>query len=196
MTNIGNPKSVKLKAEDLIEIQLDEPLLRGIKELFRFLKDEKISLLWTSGNGYDLKHKGKKVGKIYFRDQRNRVELNIDTADWGKYDLFLEGQPENVVELFKENMNSKCIQCRPHLGCAQERGTSFEILGKLYENVCFNSARVHFLKIGGDIQAMTLKRSCAIIGEPMLAYDFPIETIKDLILARKKYIVETNQRAV
>ena len=45
------------------------------------------------------------------------------------------------------------------------------------------------------MQTMTLKRPNAIIGEPLLAHDFPIETIKDLILARKKYIIEINQPA-
>ena len=132
----------------------------------------------------------KKVGKIYFRDKRNRIELNIDTSDWGKYDLFLEGQPKNVVELYEENMNSKCIQCRPHLSCAQGPGTNFEVLGKTYENICVNSIRIHFLKTDGDMQGMTLKRPNATIGEPILAQDFPIKTIKDLIFARKEYIIK------
>lgn len=188
MPDADHPKTVKLKIEELIELQLDEPLLSGTKEFLHYLKNENISFLWTSFNGYDLKYKGKKVGKIYFREKRNRIELNIDTSDWGKYDSFLEGQPKNLIELYEENMNGKCLRCRPNLNCAQGPGADFNVLGKLHKNVCVNSIRIHFLKTGGDMRFMTLKRPNAIIGEPLLARDFPIKTIKDLILARKKYI--------
>ena len=190
MPDEKKPKPIKPKIEELIEKQLDEPLLSGAKELIGFFKDEKVSLLWTSTNGYDLKHKGIKIGKIYFRDAKNRIELNIDTANWNEYDLFLKGQPKSVAELFIENMNGKCIQCRPHLNCAKGLGADFNVLGKTYKNVCVNSVRVHFLATGGNLQSMTLKRPNAIVGEPLLAQDYPVAVIKELIKARKKYVLE------
>jgi len=188
MSDIGNPKSVKLKIDECVKVQLDENLLEGVEDFIHFLKGEKISLPWTSGNGYDLKYKGKRIGKIYFRDERNRVELNIDTAERDKCDVYLEGQANEIIGLFMERIKNDCIQCRPTCGCSQGPGMTVEVSGNQYKNICIHSLGYHFIKSGGDMQAMSLRSPNATMGERFVVRDISIEAIKHLILARKKYI--------
>ena len=173
--------SNKLKIDDCIKMQLDGTLYDGVENFIQFLRSEKVSLPWSSNNGYDLKHKGKKVGKIYFRMGRNFVELNLDTANGNDFDLYLEGQPENVIETFISNANIKCAGCRPHLEC---NGRTIDALGNSYNDACINTVRIHFTQNSGDFSTMShkLSHATAIV---------PIETIKDLILARMSYIERT-----
>ena len=184
----------KIKIDECAKLRLDEPLLSNVEEFIAFLRSEKINLPWTSINGFDLKYKGKRVGKIYFREgpmmspaafartERNCVELNIDTAERDKYEIYLEGQPNDVVSLFTERVQSKCVGCRPTCECSRGPGMNIYVSGEEYKNICIHATGFQLIKVGGDLQAMHLQSN---------GKEVAIATVKRLVLARKRYIDRT-----
>jgi len=192
-------KKIKPKIETVAQELLDGEMLIGFNEFINFLKNEKISLSWTSFNGWNANYKGKRVGKLYLRDGKNFFDIVIDTVNCFKddYDTYLEEQPGEIADMFLERVSHQCVHCRPTCSCSHNSGKTVQVFGKQYENACVNSTVYCLNTSDGDTKTMTLKKPCAgefPEGTPIeraVSTEIPMENVKKLILASKAYIAKT-----
>lgn len=131
MSNFKEQKANKPKAETLIDLYLSNSLRDKANELLLLFKENKMSLQWGSTNSFNVNHKGKRVAR--FSINQDGLGLYIYTAEREKFDSYLEGQPDDIRNLFMDNISLKCTNCTI---CAP--GKSFYIAGVLYENICFS----------------------------------------------------------
>jgi len=197
MANFENQKSQKLKIEELAPKKLDGEFLKDFNDFLDFLKREKISAPWKSINGFKMKYKGEGVGGISFLGEggwadgiveaKNHIHIGVDTIGYRKdgFDLYLDGQSDEIKKMLMERLSYLCIHCRPTCGCSQVSGRNAAAAGKMYEKVCANMTGYGFS--GDNMRELTLfSPRASFTPEPVGKY--PIETVKKLILARKAYI--------
>jgi len=183
--------------------QFEGDFLKGFAQFLVFLQDEKISLSWKamkSANGFKMNHKGEGIGSITLGtswfgsdiETKNCVLIYVGTAEVTKdrYSEYLEGQTDEIVGLFMEQIGNKCVHCRPTCGCSNASGKTISISNKPYENVCMNAHAYKFYASGGDMQTMAMCSPCAVY-PPIAMHPVPVGTVKKLILARKAYIEKT-----
>jgi len=191
-------KKIKPKIETVAQELLDGELLNIFNDLLNFLKNEKINLLWTSFNGWNANYKGKRVGKLYLRGGKNFFDMVIDTVNCFNYDYdtYLDGQPGEIVDMLLERVSHQCVHCRPTCSCSRSSGKTVQIFGKRYENTCVNSTAYGLNTSGGNMQTMTLIKPCAgdfpegTPPERAVPTEVSIETVKNLILASKAYVIK------
>jgi hypothetical protein len=178
-------KKIKPKIEETAQKNLDGEALKDFEKFLDYLKQEKISLPWKSIGGYNMKYKGKNVGRINLA--KNHINIGVETVGWGKggFDEYLEGQSDEIADMFMERLTHKCTQCRPTCGCSRGPGKTIQVRGVWYENICNNTPEYSFNS--GNIREMTLHTPrAAHAPEPL--FQVPIETVKKLITAKKAYI--------
>jgi len=191
-------QATKPPIEAIAQEQLSGAMMEGFGDFLDFLQDEKIRLSWKAINGYKATYKGKGIAGITLGaggwldnavERKNTVTMHIATSDRVNLDAddYLEGQTDEVVALFMERFDHKCVHCRPTCGCSKGSGMNVTIAGKEYEHVCRNAPAVGFTCSGGDMSEMTLNSPCAVY-PPIPIRTVPIETVKNLIKARKQYI--------
>ena len=189
--------AAKTKIQDIARQELEGELLTGFEAFLDFLKEEKINTVSsgrTTAIGLKMTYKGKGVGSMTLGigqvvgvfTPENNVRIDVDTAS-ADYDDYLEGQVNEVVALFMEQMNCKCVHCYPTRKCSSNSGRTFNVSGKKYENVCCAANWFKFDKHGGDMHTVTMCRPCGVY-PPVSGRPVPIETVKKVIIARKEYI--------
>ena len=87
-----------------------------------------------------------------------------------------------------EQINHKCIRCRPDWDCAKTLGRNAEIAGKRYENRCAYMNIYKFISNNMNILTLYTPRWSH---PPEPTGFIPLNTVKKLILARKGYIIKT-----
>lgn len=196
MTEHNAQKAGKLKITEVARQILNGEFLREFEEFLEFLKSEKISLPWKSINGFKMVYKSKNVGSITIGNsgdatrKQNYISVNVETvgwAHWDELDGYLEGQSDEIFGLLMERLENKCKQCRPTCGCSKGPGMNLNVSGKQYTNICVNAPHYGFNNSGDTMREMTLNSPCAVY-PPIPVRNIPMETVKKLILARKKYI--------
>jgi len=201
MAKFESQKAEKLTIEDTARKQLDGVFLSEFEEFVEFLKEENIRLAWKSINGFKATYKSKGIASIGlcatgWRDNavetRNHVSIDVLSAggaqdNWGGFDEYLEGQPGEVVGLFKAQISNKCVHCRPTCGCSQASGRTVHVSGKHHENVCMNAPIYKLYASGNGMNTMTLCSPCAVY-PPIAVRTVPLGTVKKMVLARKAYI--------
>jgi len=189
-------KAEKLSVEDVARKQLDGVFLKEFESLLDFFKEEQIRLPWKSINGFKMIYKGKNIGGFTLGaggwldnniEKRNYIVIHIGTADRNDYDEYLHGQAGEIATLFMDQINNKCIHCRPTCGCSRVSGRTMQVSGDRYENVCMNAPGFKFAASGDSMQTMTMCTPRALY-PPEEAQPVPLETIKKVIRARKAYI--------
>jgi len=162
----ANKPTVEMVAEQL----LDGNLKKDFMKFLDWLKQEKIRLQWGSTNSFNANYKGKRVARIEIgrggRNCANHISIIIHTAERDKFAGYLEGQTEEVVDIFMKNISKTCNDCGV---CAP--GKSFDISGKHYERVCFDGLGSHGLRYINPDAEQT-------------------EIVKKLMNARKDYIMK------
>ena len=196
--NMSSPESQKAKRckiDELIQEKLSGDMLRDFQAFLGFLKEEKITCPWARFgwegiHTFHIKHKGQNIGEISFPDGENHIRIQINTVDWNKddFDLYTEGQANEIVEMLMNRLSHKCKNCRPDWGCARASGMSAEVAGKRYEKICAGVKIYKF--IGDNMNTLTLytplwQKPAEPIGL------IPLDMVKKLILARKEYVVKT-----
>jgi len=182
---MSEQKKVKPKIDETAKNNLDGELLKDFEKFLDYLKQEKISLPWKSINGYNMKYKSKNVGRITIVE--NCIHIGVETVGWGKsdFDEYLEGQSDEITDMFMERLTHKCTQCRPTCGCSRGPGKTIQVLGNWYENICNNTPEYVFRSY--NMTEMTLYTPRAS-HTPEPVCQVPIERIKKLITAKKEYI--------
>ncbi|MCL2773553.1 MAG: hypothetical protein FWD71_09415 [Oscillospiraceae bacterium] len=178
-------KKVKPTIEETAKKNLEGELLKEFEKFLDYLKQEKISLPWKSIDGYNMKYKSKNVGRLCLA--KNHIHIMVETVGWGKdsFDEYIDGQPDEIVDMFMERLTHKCTQCRPTCGCSRGPGKTIQVLGKQYENICNNTPEYGFNS--DNMNEMTLYTPRAS-HTPEPVCQVPIETVKKLITAKKRYI--------
>ena len=198
MPNLANrsspetQKAMRCKIHDLIQEKLSGDVLKDFEAFLDFLKEEKINTPWERF-GYEgihtfcIKHKGQHIGQIGFLNDENHVRIQV-IAEWSNFDSYVEGQPVEVIDMLMERLSYTCIHCRPGWDCEKNSGWTRKLAGKQYENRCSHMSTYRF--ISGDMNTFTLYTP--IFRQPQESVgEFPLETVKKLILARKAYIAKT-----
>ncbi|MCL2547435.1 MAG: hypothetical protein FWE06_09705 [Oscillospiraceae bacterium] len=185
----------KPKINEIARDKLNSNFANDFEAFLNFLKQEKITTPWRGILRaqphiirFYMKHKGKDVGHIDFNDDiANYIDIQVITVGWLKndFDVYLEGQPNEIFDMLTERLSQKCIHCNTnHANCSP--GRSAEVAGKQYEKIC---VAMTLYKFGGDnMQELTLHRPQYIATKPVGLV--PLEMIKKLILARRDYIAK------
>ena len=198
MAHFEKQKAEKLTMQDVVREQLSGNIRDEFEKFLEFLNEEKIKTVWKSINGFNANYKGERIctmtlGAPGWLDnaikRKNYISINVLTADWD-FDKYLEGQNEKIADLFMEQISNKCVHCRPTCGCSKASGRTVQVSGKKYENVCMNALLYKFYVVGDDMREMTMCSPCALY-PPVEIHPVPLETIKNLILARKEYAVKS-----
>jgi len=160
----------KSKIESVVEQLLDGDFKNNFTSFLDWLKQEKIRLQWGSTNSFNANYRGKHVARIELgrggKNDINHVGMIIHTAQRDKFDGYLEGQPDEIINIFIDSINTICNDCGV---CAP--GKSFDVSGKHYERVCFGGLGSHGLRYINPDAEQT-------------------ETVKKLMTARKEYITK------
>ena len=189
-------KAEKLSAEDVARKQLDGKFAKEFDEFLKFIKEEKIRFPWKSINGFKMVYKNKNIGGFMLGaggwqdnniETRNYFLIHIGTADNDDYDEYLRGQPGEIVDLFMEQISSKCVHCRPTCGCSKASGRTISVVGERYKNVCMNAPAFKFFASGDSMRTMTLCTPRAVY-PPENVRPVSLDTVKALISARKAYV--------
>jgi hypothetical protein len=195
MSEFTEQKAKKLTIEEVAAEQLSGEISTEFAKFLDYLKSEKITTSWKSINGYHMKFKGKNVGAIglgapgWLDDaihRKNYINIFVGTAERDDYDGYLQGQSDEIVDLFLERMEIKCRHCRPTCGCSSWMWNR-TVAGKLYEDCCANAPAYGFHNIASDLSEVILQSPCAVY-PPMVVRAVPFDTVKKLISARKDYI--------
>ena len=200
MANFENQKAEKLTIMDVARKQLSGDILDEFEMFLGFLKDEKINPVWKSINGFSAKYKGEGVCSITLGapgwfdnaiERKNYIGVGVETVGWGKigFDEYLEGQDDEIIRLFMEQISNKCVHCRPTCGCSKVSGRTIEVAGRQHENVCMNATGYKFYASGDNMREFIMCSPCAVY-PPIEVRPVPIETVKKLIMARKAYITK------
>ena len=198
MSSPENQKAKRCKINDFIQEKLSGDVLKDFKAFLELLKEEKITTPWARFgwegiHTFHIKHKGKGIGEISFPDDENHIRIQVHAGNWNKdgFDLYTEGQANEIFAMLMERTSHKCIRCRPDWDCAKALGRSAEIAGERYENVCAYMNMSKF--IGDNMNALTLYTPrWSYPPEPVGS--FPLEVIKKLILAQKEFIIKTTTK--
>ena len=166
-------------------------LLEEIEDFLDFLKSEKITIS-KAYKSYKFKYKGEVIGG--FRIDENSFTCDIGWG-FGVLDDYLEGQPEEFINLFAKCLAYKCTNCREgRTGCSKRLGATFNARGKSYENICVGAfgtwGGISFTTVDGS---MTMMRR----GDGYYTDDLDwiedilvsIEDLKKLILVKKERIL-------
>ena len=187
-----NQKAMRRKIDELIQEKLNGDVLTDFVAFLDFLKHEKITCPWTRFgwegiHTFHLKHKGQNVGAISILDGENHIRISVGTNGWRveNFDLYLQDQPGDVVDMLMERASYKCTKCSPNMWCFEAEGFTAEIAGKRYEKRCVSMSGYWF--IGNSMKELTLYSPRAA-QEPIGL--IPLEMIKKLILAKKEHIIK------
>jgi len=192
-------KAKKLSAQDIARTQLDGAFLTEFEDFMQFCHNEKIRLPWKSINGFKMTYKSKNIGSFTLGaggwlddniNKRNYVLIHINTTDRHDYYAYLRNQPQEIVNLFMEQIKHKCTHCRPTCGCSKVSGRTVCVADTLHENVCMNTISYKFYASGSSMQTLMMCTPRAVY-PPEDVRQIPLETVKSLILARKAYIEST-----
>ena len=198
MVGFEKQKAEKLTIQEIARKQLAGNIFGEFEKFFGFLKDEKINPVWKSINGFNANYKGERICTITLGapgwldnaiERKNYIGINVLTTDWD-FDKYLEGQSEKIASLFMEQIANKCVHCRPTCGCSKVSGRTVQVSGKQYENVCMNALLYKFYISGDDMREMIMCSPCALY-PPIEIRPVTLETVKNLIMARKEYVVKS-----
>ena len=192
MSSPENQKAKRCKINDLIQEKLNGDALTNFEVFLEFLKQEKINIPWARFgwegiHTFHIKHKGKGIGELSFLDEENHVRLQIGTEE-SNFDLYVEGQPREIVDMLTERLSHKCICCRPDWDCAKASGRSAELAGKRYENICTSAP--NYIFISDNMSTFTLYTPLWQLPRKPAGV-FSSEIIKKLIVAKKEHIIKT-----
>ena len=184
-----NQKAMRCKIDEFIQEKLSEDVLQDFEEFLEFLKQEKITCPWARFgwegiHTFHMKHKGKNIGEVSFLGE-NHIRIQVSTNEWKveNFDLYLDGQPNEVVDMLMERAAYECTKCCQNICSA---GLNVEIAGKRYANRCMNMSGYRF--VGDSMREFTLY-SPRTVSEPVGL--IPLESIKKLIVAKKEHIIKT-----
>lgn len=164
LTPFEKQKASKPTIEAVVEQLLDGNFKKDFLQFLDWLKQEKIRFQWGSTNSFNANYRGKRVARISVGE--NHAGIIIHTAERDKFDGYLEGQSDEIINIFMDSISRVCNDCG---GCSP--GKSFYISGRHYERVCFGGLGSHGLRyINPD--------------------DEQIETVKKLMNVRKDYITK------
>ena len=195
MEYIGRSRANRITLDAAAAQKLDDDFYVEFKNFFNFLKQEKINTPWKTMDSYNMKYEGHIIGGITLlggdweddvNEAKNNLRIGIATADGNEYDKYLDGQSQEIIDLFMNRINNKCGQCRPSSSCAKKKGINITVSGKRYKNICCLSNGFHFNSVGGNMLEMIMLKHGGIpqIEMPIL----PLDTVKALIIAAKGYI--------
>ena len=201
MTEISQFQTQKTAKPDIrftARQQLDGALLKDFETFLDFLMNKKLSLPWTSTNGFNVNYKSKLVGKIYLGGgdlTRNKVEIHVITAKWDEINEYLKMQTDEVVNLFMDCLkNNKCRHCNPDCSCSRYGGPDYKfiVLGKEYEHPCFAFGR-HAFKFTNSGKRMSSMVVCSHGSGDNKAVNrmVSMKIVKKLIIARMEFIVSS-----
>jgi len=195
MEYIGRSRANRINLDSAAAKKLDGDFYVEFKKFFDFLKQEEINTPWKTMDSYNMKYEGRIIGGITLlggdwdddvNDAKNNLRIGIATADGNGYDKYLEGQPQEIIDLFMNRINNKCSQCRPSSSCAKGKGISITVSGKRHKNICCLSNGFLFNSVGGNMHEMIMLKHGGIPQDEMPV--LPLDTVKALILAAKEYI--------
>jgi hypothetical protein len=142
LSNFEPQKVNKPTIEAVVDQLLDGDFKKDFIEFFDWMTQEKIRLQWGSTNSFNANYRGKRVARIEIgrggKNQPNHISIIIHTAERDKFDGYLEGQTDEIIKIFMENISTVCNECGV---CAP--GKSFDLAGKRYERVCFGGLGSH-----------------------------------------------------
>ena len=191
MSVFTEQKARKLTIYELAQEKLNGNLLREFNEFLEFLRGEEAKFVLCAANKYSANYKGNGIAVIAIHEQ-NMIRIEIYTGEKDNLDEYLDEQTNEIVDLFMERINSKCRQCRPTCGCSRGPGFTYTVLGNEYKNICHGALGYAFANSDDNIQTLTLFVPGADRpGPPPIVRSVPIETVKNLILAKKKYVGRT-----
>lgn len=198
MADFENQKAEKLTIRDVARKQLSGNILNEFESFLEFLKEEKINPVWKSINGFNVKYKGRTINSITLGApgwldnatlRMNYVSINVCSAERDDEDRYFKGLQSEIATLFMEQISNTCVHCRPTCGCSKVSGRTVRILDRQYDNICMNALIYKFFTPSDNMREFIICSPCALY-PPIEIRSVPLETVKELILARKKYIVE------
>lgn len=195
MEYIGRPRAHRISLDKAAALKLDGDFYVEFMKFFDFLKQEKINTPWKTMDSYNLKYEGRIIGGITLlggaweddvSEAKNNLRIGIATADGNGYDKYLEGQPQEIIDLFMTRINNKCSQCRPASSCAKGKGINITVSGKRYKNICGLSNGFLLNSVDKNMTNMVMLNHGGVSETEMPT--LPLDTVKALIIAAKRYI--------
>ena len=195
MEYIGRSRANRIPLDKAAAQRLSGDFYLEFKKFYDFLKQEKINTPWKIMDSCNMKYEGRIIGGITLlggeweddvTESRNNLRIGVATADGNGYDKYLEGQPQEVIDLFMDRINNKCSQCRPSSSCAKGKGINITVSGKRHKNICCLSNGFLFNSVDGNITEMVMIKHG---GTPQMEMPIlPLDTVKALIIAARGYI--------
>ena len=178
-------KKLREKANE----KLSNQLLADFENFYEFLQSENMTFL-QGYKCYRFKYKGVDVGKVWVDDNYVRCNVALELHSSGY--KYVEGQPDELVDIYMKSLEHKCTNCRDgRTGCSKQLGMTVNVLDTDYENICVQAfgdfLQFAFESIKGDMR--NVMRTTPKIS-PTIDNDSPvsIDTVKSLILIKKAYI--------
>jgi len=163
-------KAKKPTIETVVEQLLNGDCKKDFVEFLAWLKQENIRLQWGSTNSFNANFRSKRIARIELgrggNNEANHISIIIHTAERDKFDGYLEGQTDEVADIFMKSISRVCNDCST---CSP--GKSFDMSGKHYERICFDGLGSHGLRYINPDAEQT-------------------EVVKKLMNARKDYITK------
>ena len=177
------------KLLELAKEKLNGQLLADFEDFYAFLKSE--NMTFAQGyKCYKFKYKGIDAGNV--RVDENAVGCSV-ALEYNNSDKYVERQPEELIDLFMKSLEHKCTNCREgRTGCSKQLGMTINVAGDSYKNICKQAfggfLSFSFSSIEGDMRNMMRTTPKSL---PAINNDSPvsIDTVKQLILIKKSYIV-------
>lgn len=179
------------KLLETAQLKLKNQLLTDFNDFYVFLKSE--NMTFTQGyKCYKFKYKGIEVGNVGVDD--DFVGCNVSIDFHGDSIKYIENQSEELVDIYMKSLEHKCINCRDgRTGCSKVLGMTVNVAGNSHKNICVQAfggyRQFSFASIDGDMRNMmrtTPKTAPAINNHSPVS----IDTVKNLILVKKAYIIE------
>lgn len=135
MTKAKEQQKAKPKIDEIVTGILHEERLENALDLIWFIKENKISLRWSSTNCWQLYYKSKRIGIIRMTEKAYPMYVMEANSwlfsPWDSYDVIDNfANDENAKNIIWNNVRlcSNCASCGP--------GSEREVLGRLFEKTC------------------------------------------------------------
>jgi len=113
------------KLLELARTRLSGRLLTDFEDFYAFLKSESMAFS-QSYKCYRFKYKGVDIGKVSLR--YDAVGCRVSLAYKGNSDKYVEGQAEELADIFMKSLEHKCINCREgRTGCSKQLGMTIRL---------------------------------------------------------------------
>ena len=201
----------KLNIEKDVETHFGGNLQTELLDFINFLKDESFKLPKqpTANNiSYWVGFMGNCVGRFTFHGTSKARDSgwhnfipHVSFGTWWGYTPEVlnymddsDFKKEFIETTIAKTIESKCRKCNDKSECSRTRGKTVNIAGELHHNNCRDSFRLYFMSSPDTMQVMSTSKgddwwTPESMGENLVSLD----AIKQMLLARKAYLVQKNK---